>query len=218
MTVETVTLSTGTRSVTLDRNSHQRIDEAMASINDRPAASVRPEPGTHLTIEIPDIELFVDADGNLQPYRPAPDLAALGDRQIDMWPELGKLQRCRGITYLWKREGGKRKAEYRLGNLKVNDDLERYRSTTDFTIWIAADNCRLLAMTSGQIEAALYHQLRAADLDPKTRAPRKVQPDLVTFLSELRNYGAWTSELQDARDVFEQVELPIMALPYGGAL
>jgi hypothetical protein len=162
---------------------------------------------------IPAPSDFVNASGGKQEYMPAQEIADLAGDLIERFSELSELATFE-FTYLWKREGGKKKGDVVLGNLSTTSGFVRYFTEADFILWMAADHLYKYQLSDQQIEAAVFHQLMHATSENGVPATR--QHDIEGFAAELRHFGTWTQELKMAKKAFDQATLPLFGpVPLG---
>lgn len=154
----------------------------------------------------PFLEAFIDANDEQTTFLPAPEIARMGAHLIATCPELGHLVTA-SIDYAWKRTGGKTNGMAKLAGCDKTSPYTTYRTGYQFVIWLAADHCRAILTTQQQFEAVIFDHLMRADIDPETSKPTTRHPDVVTFTATVERYGAFTSELSRARDVFVQAPL-----------
>jgi hypothetical protein len=113
------------------------------------------------------------------------------------------------IDYLWRIKGGMKDGGAQLGLCQRTPAIAQYYSDTEFTIWVAADNCRLAQITPGEMRALvfdlLYHIEYNEDKDKfKIRAP-----DVSTFMRTVEVMGPWNRTLRRAQKAFAQAPLPL---------
>jgi len=156
---------------------------------------------------------FVNENDEPIPFLPAPEIDRIGQHLIAECPELAHLTTA-SIAYLWKRAGGKASGRLTLGRTVLAPALLTFFDGYQFVIWVAADNSRDLALNAMQFEALMFSQLMRADIDPETAKPALRSPEVVAFTAEIARYGAWTSELKDARETFVQAPLIDQVVPF----
>ncbi len=201
----------------MPRNITIEAGEDFATAFDRAAHAEGVE--SAIRIEIPDDEHFVEEGVD---FLEAPDIENLGRRLRVDKPTLHALSDYK-ITYLWKRTGGASGGRNVLGKCLRTPPMVKTFAPSTWTIWLAADNCREFRLTDRQFEALVFHELLHCDLAEKEVTDKltgevttEYRPavrghDLETFMSEVDEYGFWTSELQRAGDTFaRQAELPGM--------
>lgn len=145
------------------------------------------------------------------------ELREMGDILIDRYGEISHLDDVR-ITYLWKREGGKKNGKLQLGQCKKVSGLEKWYAKSDFIIWLATDHAKVLNMTPRQIEALLFHELLHATYEESEdgEATMKIRPhDVEMFADEVKRYGLWTTDLESVQETFRQARIPFGSVAAG---
>jgi hypothetical protein len=120
----------------------------------------------------------------------APALAACAAWLIESYSELSHISGA-DVKYLWKKVGGASKGHLTLGKCVKASGLVSYFSDAAFIIWAGADNCREEELSTRQIEALVYHELKHITQDPETKALVLVGHDWEGFVSEVERYGQW---------------------------
>lgn len=146
-------------------------------------------------------------------FWPAPDIEQIARALISQHEtRFGNLSQVR-IEYRWKATGGKSGGKLTFGKCVKVSGLAAELSRRDdedtaatFVIWLAADNVSNRQMSRLQVEALVYHELCHAYVDEDGK-PSVHPHDFSAFKSEVAIYGDWTSDLQEARDVFSQPSL-----------
>lgn len=127
--------------------------------------------------------------------------AALTDMCADLIQHKNSLAHLKGmdVRVLWKRKGG-----VHAGKCSKATGLVRHLTDADFFIWLAADNCQ--GMSKHEIEALLFEQLCAAGRDENGNRVIK-QPDVVTYVEVIRQYGLVTPALKVMGKAVRQLSL-----------
>lgn len=93
------------------------------------------------------------------------------------------------VTFLWKRQGGKRRGKLVTGVTKrVTAELE-FLAGVSWLVELAADNCFTEIKSERQLEALLYRQLCYIGNDGAMKGP-----DFEGFTDELTEYGLWNED------------------------
>lgn len=145
------------------------------------------------------------------------DLREMGYILIDRYGEISHLSDVT-ITYLWKREGGKKNGKLQLGQCKKVSGLEKWYAKSDFIIWLASDHAKTLDMSSRQLEALLYHELCHISFEETDdgEATMKIRPhDVEMFADEVKRYGLWTTDLESVQETFRQARIPFGSVAAG---
>lgn len=102
------------------------------------------------------------------------------------------------VAVLWKRKGGKSKGLAVYGKCQKPSGLLAHFCTSDFVIWLGADNIAEAEWTSEQIRKLLYHEARhigwddGDDDDPDDFGHAVILGhDLELFVGEVEDTGAW---------------------------
>jgi hypothetical protein len=141
---------------------------------------------------------FIDGSGLLSEIA-----IGLQKRYTSRFEHLGPL----AITYLWKATGGKEKGRPRLGSVQKSTDLHRLAMECDVFVWVACDHVREHAMNHFQLEALMFSLLCRIQIDDETSQIQIVAPEFSGFHAELAEYGAWSRDLEVARDTLAQIPL-----------
>jgi len=158
-----------------------------------------------------------EADANGVPYEAAfkgadfmsaPMLRAIAEAWISETDELGHL-RGLSIRYFWRRRGGLKGGNPRLGALQKPTGITAYSlGRPAYWLSLAADHCRDLKLTPEQIRAAVLHELCKAAVDPDDHdSYRVVGPDAEIFALELRLCGLWSLDLREVGANIKQLGL-----------
>lgn len=142
---------------------------------------------------------------------PAPEIESIGEALIKAHRDFDFLTRYT-LGYVWKRKGGDKANKAVFGTCQKPSGLLKMYSRCHFIIAISADHCRDMIFSRWEMEALVYHELSHAALKMKqdgSVAPTLIGHDLEMFFGEVRHYGLWRGELERARQVFEQVRLPL---------
>lgn len=127
--------------------------------------------------------------------------AAIEDVAESWIRDLEGLSHLRGIriVYFWKRRGGLKGGNKRLGNLaKVMGLAKHALGRPVFALWLAADHVRELHLEPEKVRAAVLHELCKAAVDPDDHdAFRVVGPDAEVFALELQTVGLWSLDLRE---------------------
>jgi hypothetical protein len=203
--VDSVTLSSRTRSVTLTRTKDEIEDAVHAEMDDR-------VDGTFKAIPSARFDVPAERDFYSDQFIEAPQLQRIGNDLIRRWPELADLHQVR-IRYLWRKKGATSAGKNVLGKSTKQSGLAAYFGDCDFTVIIAADFARQYQLTNHQMEACIYHELLHIEVgeDEQTGdlilSPRGHDAEL--FYDEIRRYGFWADSLKGTRDVITQLGLPL---------
>jgi hypothetical protein len=154
----------------------------------------------------------VERDFYSDQFIEAPTLQRIGQTLIAKWPELADLHQVR-IRYLWRKKGAVSAGKNVLGKSTKQSGLAAYFGDCDFTVIIAADFARQYQLTTHQMEACIYHELRHIQVseDEETGdvilSPRAHDAEL--FYDEITRYGFWADSLKGTRDVITQLGLDL---------
>lgn len=111
----------------------------------------------HLTPEAsypaPHESLFGDED-----FIAAPDLEEIGHRLIQDCEEFSHLRKLI-VIFLWKKEGGEKQGQSKLGYCYKPNGMVRHFAGAAWVIWVAADHCETYELTRQQVESLLHHEL-----------------------------------------------------------
>lgn len=166
--------------------------------------AMSPEDGP---VKIPEDHCFIDEEGNETDFLMAQGLRGMAvqliNRHETRFSHLAAAQFC----VLWKRSGGEKAGKATLGQTQRAGGLVRFFAETEFVIWLAADHLRTLEVTRQQLEALLFHELCHIAWDPQRGRRRLVGHDFQGFLTEVKEYGAWISDLEAAAKVMQQLPL-----------
>ena len=169
--------------------------------------------GKESMVKIPEDPAFIDEEGNETEFLMAQGLRGicveLINRHETRFSHLATAQFC----VLWKRSGGEKAGKATLGQTQRAGGLVRFFAETEFVIWVAADHCRTLEVTRQQLEALLFHELCHIAWDPQRGRRMLVGHDFQGFLAEVKEYGAWISDLEAVAKVMQQLPL----FKHGGA-
>ena len=134
----------------------------------------------------------------------APELEEIGGDLIEMHPKLQHLQGV-PLVYQWKAKGGTKRG----WGFKVPEQW-RERVGCEVGIWIAADHARNQELTTHQVKALVYHELRTIqedyDKDGEFKGYVIRRPEIEAWTDELAAFGAWNPSLQRAGVVFSQLD------------
>lgn len=180
--IDSVTLSSGDRSVTLTAEEGERFDRTQ-------------RPGLLLSAPHP---ASIDGD-----YRDAPELAARAADLIARYPnDLGHL-RNENIAYLWKKKAGAKGGKDMLGRCQSVSGLAAFWGEVSWCIWLGADTLFVRQSTDQQIEATLFHELSHLGWDEEAQKVVLLQPDFTGFIRELALYGDWRADLKELREAYQ---------------
>lgn len=140
---------------------------------------------------------FEDAAKQLHDFLPAPLVTEIVVALVEQHEVRFSHLRPLRIACLWKRTGGRSGGLPVLGKLQRTPALVRHYDESDYTLWMAADHCSFLPAWT--FEAAVYHQLCHATLDPESGEPSIRAHDFEGFTDELAAYGPWSSGLRRLR-------------------
>lgn len=145
----------------------------------------------------------------------APELQRIAERLIKDGPashlDDGELK----IDYRWKHRGGSHAGKAVMGRcVKLSGPARHYAGGAHFLIWLAADVCEVEGFDARQIEALLFHELLQIEREEKTdkfdnpiTVYHKAWMDFDGFYAELREYGAWSRDLQRLEETVRQLPL-----------
>ena len=115
------------------------------------------------------------------------------------------------IRFLWKKEGGAKGGKAILGKITLARGFTLFYSKAEAIVWLAADHLRIIKATEKVIDAVLFHELCHAVLkDGKEGVEPGLQLigyDYEGFLAELREFGAWRTDLTRMAEAVGQLEL-----------
>lgn len=168
---------------------------------------------TAVAVRIPGDVEFEGGD-----FLEAPELEALGRAIIERDDRFEHLREWQNsIAWLWKRKGGKKGGKEMLGACQPLSGYAQFKAGRSYLIWLAADACRRARMAGRQMEACVYHQLchlapgedadEAEEMGLPAPSPVIVGHDYEGFLDELRAFGAWRPDLEEAEGAFRQMPL-----------
>lgn len=187
-----------------DRLVGGKVKRHLSAIKDKDKGKVFPEEGL---VKIPEDHHFIDEEGNETDFLMAHELRGIAvqliNRHETRFSHLANAQFC----VLWKRSGGEKARKATLGQTQRAGGLVRFFAETEFVIWLAADHLRTLEVTRQQLEALLFHELCHIAWDPQRGRRMLVGHDFQGFLAEVKEYGAWISDLEAAAKVMQQLPL-----------
>lgn len=159
---------------------------------------------------LPQMRAFLAASGEYLDYCKAPDIERIADALIAHCSELAFLQNVI-IRYLWKRKKQAKNGKIILGTCAALSGVPQFAlGGGEFIVTLNWQNCRDAELKAWQLEALIYRQLckiaPADDEEPNSR-PTITDEDARYFFAELTRYGTWYPELEQARDVFEQMAM-----------
>lgn len=159
---------------------------------EQPTLPGTPEP------EFSEYSVPVESAFNDHDFMSAPGLHAIADAWISETEELAHLRGV-NIRYFWKRRGGLKGGNERLGNLSKPSGITKYSlGHPTLWMWLAADHCRDLKLDHEQIRAAVLHELCKAATDPDDHSAfRVVGPDAEVFALEIQLCGLWSLDLRE---------------------
>lgn len=154
----------------------------------------------------------LDSQFDGREFKDAPELEDVARKLIARADELGDLAayppmfRC-----VWRAKAKKTKGKTVLGFCNKLSGLVRYYGATDWTIEVSADALREIKASNFQVEALLFHELNHIEVvvDVETfEVSYKVRgEDAYAFVSEIKRYGAWKSDLDSVADAWDQAPL-----------
>jgi hypothetical protein len=152
-------------------------------------------------IGIPTEKEFADTD-----WLAAGNIEKIADKLIEQKRDVQHLYDFK-VAYFWKRAGGKKSGQPVIGQCsKVSGKVKAFAPGAHFMIWLAADHCREMGMTTYQAEAFVFHELLHTAADDKGR-PIVVPHDWQGFSAEIREYGLYYDILQAAGSAFQQLRM-----------
>jgi hypothetical protein len=117
------------------------------------------------------------------------------------------------IDYLWRMKGGMKDGGAQLGLTQRTPAIATYYADTEFTIWVAADNCRLAQITPGEMRALVFDLLYAIEYNEEKDKFKIRAPDVKTFTRTVQVMGLWNATLRRAQRAFAQAPLPLWSRP-----
>jgi hypothetical protein len=158
-----------------------------------------------LGMRVPGDEAFGEED-----FLPAPDMERVAERLMGRDLRFSHLSQM-GLTFLWKRKGGKRSGKGVYGKCQKPSGLLKFFASTDGIIWLAVDHCRELGFDQQQLEALLFHELCHASFEEDEETGERkfalAAHDFEGFRAEVEKYGLWDTTLQDLGESFKQLKL-----------
>ncbi len=160
------------------------------------------------TVRVPTEDDFDGAD-----FMEDPGLTALFDDVVNRYAALGAIEE-HGIrvSVLWKRKGGKKQGAATFGKCQKPSGLLAHFCTSQFVIWLGADNIAEQEWTTDQIRKLIYHEARhigwdEGDDENEGKGAVILGHDLELFVGEVADTGAWESFRQTLGQNFKQAGL-----------
>lgn len=206
--IDSITLSTGDRSITLTDDQWRGVVNSAAGGPGRAGGRRLLTGGDPDEIyPIPTGRQFIDPGTmRLLDFIPAVDVELIAESLIEEHgATFGHLTHLK-LTYLWKLAGGASAGKATLGQCQKATGLIRHFGKVDFIIWLAADNCAMASLTRWQIEALVFHELLHAGRDARGK-PAIAPHDFDGFIHELLEYGAWEADLRRMVNAARQLPL-----------
>lgn len=158
----------------------------------------------------PRFRFPADGDFGDDEYVLAPAIEAVAQELIGRCEELRHLGNAE-VVYVWRRKGGKAKGKPRFGQCQKPTGLLAFFGRCDFVVAISADHCREAKLSTRQVEALVYHELKHAgwEIDEKTEEIRwtVVGHDWEGFRGEVERYGLWMPDVERMGEAFKQAGL-----------
>lgn len=201
--ITAITLTTDQGSTTV---TPEAFDRYVASLKGgRPMVSAT---ATAVSIRVPTEEDFFGAD-----FMEDAALTTL------FWDVVQSYRRLRdviaehdiSVSVLWKRKGGKKQGAPTFAKCQKPSGLLGHFCTSQFVIWVGADNLAEWEWTTDQIRKLLYHEARHIgwdDGDEEHEAkPIILGHDVELFSGEVEDTGAWEHFRQVLATDFKQAGL-----------
>lgn len=178
----------------------------------QPALPGTPEPETD------DYSIPYEAQFNHADYQSAPGIKAIAERLVAQTSEFAHLRDI-PIRYFWKRRGGLKGGNPRLGSLQKPSGIVAYSlGYPTLWLWLAADHCRDAKLSTEQLDALIFTQLCKAAVDPDDHsAYRVLGPDFEGYTLAIQRYGlGWLPDLRELGanikqlDLLDGIELPAL--------
>jgi hypothetical protein len=170
-----------------------------------------PEPETD-EYSIPFESQFNGAD-----FMAAPGIEEIAERFINDESDFEHLIGLR-IRYFWKRRGGLKGGNKRLGALVKPGGLSAYAlGRPQFALWLAADHVRDAKLTREQFDALVYDMLCRAQRDPDDHDQyRVIGSDFEGMIATVKRFGLWQMDLRELGANVKQLGLlDVLELPAG---
>lgn len=129
-----------------------------------------------------------ESEFNNEDYLDAPELQSLATQLIEKYPGLFNWIPSLRLTYLWKRKASKYRGRIVAGQVQKTPKLMRHFVTTEWVIWIAADQFIGADVTDIGIEQTLFHELLHLIENPKTGKATLRAHDHEYFTAEAEQY------------------------------
>jgi hypothetical protein len=143
----------------------------------------------------------------------APELAKIAKDLIFEFPGDFPRHDMAKIDYLWRMKGGMKDGGAQLGMCQRTPAIATYYSETEFTVWVAADNCRLAKITPGEMRALVFDLLYHIEYNAEKDKFKIRAPDVSTFMRTVEVMGPWNRTLRRAQKAFSQAPLPLYSRP-----
>lgn len=201
-----ITLTTDEGSVTVSPESFDRYVGSLKR-GGRPMATATAD--RPLTVRVPDESEFDGGD-----FLDDPALGGILDELVRQYDRLAVIEdHGISVSVLWKRKGGKKQGAPTFAKCQKPSGLLAHFCTSDFVIWLGADNIAEQEWTTDQIRKLLYHEARHigwGDGDPEKDEPGKpiiLGHDIELFAGEVEDTGAWEHFRQVLAVDFKQAGL-----------
>jgi Putative phage metallopeptidase len=158
--------------------------------------------------KVPDDSQFEGGE-----FLEAPEIAKIAKDLIFEFPGDFPRHDMAKIDYLWRMKGGMKDGGAQLGMCQRTPAIAIYYSETEFTIWVAADNCRLAQITPGEMRALVFDLLYHIEYNSEKDKFKIRAPDVSTFMRTVEVMGPWNRTLRRAQKAFAQAPLPLYSAP-----
>lgn len=171
--------------------------------------SVRPLSGkrglTPLTGGDPDARYPVPSESEFEAgFCEGADIKRIAGALIEQCPELDHLNGLT-VSYWWKWAKGSKGCKF-WGKASKPTGLVEHFTNAAFLIVLNAKGCS--GLTTRQVEALVYHELRHCELDDETLEPVMVEHDWAGFRQEIERFGLWAGDEAHVAEAFQQLRLP----------
>jgi hypothetical protein len=158
--------------------------------------------------KVPDDSAFEGGE-----FVEAPELAKIAQDLIFEFPGDFPRHDQAKIDYLWRIKGGMKDGGAQLGMCQRTPPIAVFYSETEFTIWVAADNCRLAKITPCEMRALIFDLLYHIEYNSEKDKFKIRAPDVSTFMRTVEVMGPWNRTLRRAQKAFSQAPLPLYSRP-----
>lgn len=162
-----------------------------------------------IKFNIPTAEQFDEAECE---YLDASDIAYVARRVVaEVGAPFSHIDLA-DVDFAWKRKGGKQNGKPRLGACVKQNDIAKLHGGRTWLIWLAADNCAVIAGNETSCRAVVDHELSHIGFEYSEQTgdtvPKLNPHDVEMFWGEYQRYGAWRLDLTVAENVFRQTRMP----------